>query len=169
MTPNPSSSLSSSLALLRLFAVLSDHDAEKDSETARAHQASLSENEKLKLSTEIRNLLASAEMPIAELGTESNRWFSEDSEAREWLMGVLGVLDQGEASGSTRVLDSNGTELKEGDSVTVIKDLKVKGGSSDLKRGTLIKSIHLTQDPELIECKVDGSVLVLKTIFLKRS
>jgi protein PhnA len=67
------------------------------------------------------------------------------------------------------VVDSNGAPLSEGDSVTVIKDLKVKGGSSDLKRGTAIRSIHLTEDPGLIECKVDGSVLVLKTIFLKKS
>jgi protein PhnA len=65
--------------------------------------------------------------------------------------------------------DSNGTLLQEGDSVTVIKDLKVKGGTSDLKRGTLVKKIHLTPDPELIECRVDGSTLVLRTEFLKKS
>lgn len=66
--------------------------------------------------------------------------------------------------------DSNGTELKEGDSVTVIKDLKVKGTSTTLKRGTMIRNIHLTDDVEEIECnaeKVRG--LVLKTCFLKKA
>ena len=66
------------------------------------------------------------------------------------------------------VRDSNGTALAEGDAVTVIKDLKVKGTSVTLKRGTLIKNIRLTDDEEAIECnsdKVKG--LVLKTCFLK--
>lgn len=65
--------------------------------------------------------------------------------------------------------DSNGTTLNDGDSVQVIKDLKVKGTSATLKRGTLIKNIRLTDDPEEIECnaeKVKG--LVLKTCFLKK-
>jgi protein PhnA len=52
----------------------------------------------------------------------------------------------------------------------VIKDLKVKGGSSDLKRGTTIKKIRLIDDEEeAIECRVDGSTLVLKTCFLKKA
>jgi protein PhnA len=68
------------------------------------------------------------------------------------------------------VRDSNGTALNEGDSVHVIKDLKVKGTSLTLKRGTLIKNIHLTDDAEQIECRVDGiKGLVLKTCFLKRA
>ncbi len=66
--------------------------------------------------------------------------------------------------------DSNGTELLDGDSVMVIKDLKVKGTSSTLKRGTMIKNIRLTDDDGLIECnaeKIKG--LVLKTEFLKKA
>ena len=66
--------------------------------------------------------------------------------------------------------DSNGTALADGDSVQVIKDLKVKGTSATLKRGTLIKNIRLTDDPDLIECnaeKVKG--LVLRTEFLKKA
>ncbi len=47
--------------------------------------------------------------------------------------------------------DSNGTILKEGDNVTLIKDLKVKGTSVTLKRGTLVKGIHLTDDPRRVE------------------
>lgn len=68
------------------------------------------------------------------------------------------------------VRDSNGTLLAEGDSVTLIKDLKVKGTSVTLKRGTMVKNIRLTNDAEEIECnaeKVKG--LVLKTCFLKKA
>ena len=65
--------------------------------------------------------------------------------------------------------DSNGTVLNEGDSVTVIKDLKVKGSSSTLKRGTKFKNIHLTDDPEEVECREGKTTLVLKTCFLKKS
>ncbi|MBC7988479.1 MAG: alkylphosphonate utilization protein [Luteimonas sp.] len=68
------------------------------------------------------------------------------------------------------VRDSNGTALAEGDAVTVIKDLKVKGTSVTLKRGTLIKNIRLTDDEEEIEGnsdKVKG--LVLQACFLKKA
>ena len=68
------------------------------------------------------------------------------------------------------VKDSNGTVLHAGDSVTLIKDLKVKGTSVTLKRGTLVKNIRLTSDEGEIECnaeKVKG--LVLKTEFLKKA
>lgn len=68
------------------------------------------------------------------------------------------------------VKDSNGTPLADGDSVLVIKDLKVKGTSVTLKRGTMIKNIRLTDDEEEIECnsdKVRG--LVLRTEFLKKA
>ncbi len=64
--------------------------------------------------------------------------------------------------------DSNGAELLDGDSVTVIKDLKVRGSSMVIKRGTKVKSIRLTDDPEEVDCKIDGSSIVLKTCFLKK-
>ncbi|MBC7134684.1 MAG: alkylphosphonate utilization protein [Oceanibaculum nanhaiense] len=68
------------------------------------------------------------------------------------------------------VKDSNGTALVDGDSVQVIKDLKVKGTSVTLKRGTLIKNIRLTSDEEEIECNADKvKGLVLKTCFLKKA
>ncbi|MCE1236499.1 MAG: alkylphosphonate utilization protein [Hyphomicrobiales bacterium] len=70
----------------------------------------------------------------------------------------------------TDVRDSNGAKLSDGDSVTLIKDLKVKGTSVTLKRGTLIKNIRLTDDEDQIECnaeKVKG--LVLRTEFLKKA
>ncbi|MCK2052666.1 alkylphosphonate utilization protein [Methylobacterium sp. 37f] len=66
--------------------------------------------------------------------------------------------------------DANGTKLADGDSVTLIKDLKVKGTSTTLKRGTLIKNIRLTGDPDEIECNADKvKGLVLKTQFLKKA
>ena len=66
------------------------------------------------------------------------------------------------------VKDSNSSILKDGDTVTVIKDLKVKGSSITLKRGTTIKKIRLTNDAEEVDCRVDGSNIVLKTCFLKK-
>ena len=64
--------------------------------------------------------------------------------------------------------DSNGALLFDGDAVTVIKDLKVKGSSMAIKRGTKVKSIRLTENPEEVDCKIDGSSIVLKTCFLKK-
>ena len=67
------------------------------------------------------------------------------------------------------VHDSNGAILKEGDSVTVIKDLKVRGSSGIIKRGTMVKNIRLTDDADEIEGKVEKSVMVLRTEFLKKA
>ncbi|MBU1002819.1 MAG: alkylphosphonate utilization protein [Proteobacteria bacterium] len=67
------------------------------------------------------------------------------------------------------VKDSNGNLLSDGDAVTLIKDLKVKGSSTTLKRGELIKNIRLTSKAEEIECKIGRSQLVLKTCFLKKA
>ena len=64
--------------------------------------------------------------------------------------------------------DSNGAELTDGDSVTVIKDLKVRGSYMVIKRGTKVKGIRLTEDPTEVDCKIDGSSIVLKTCFLKK-
>jgi len=66
------------------------------------------------------------------------------------------------------VKDSNGNQLNDGDSVLLIKSLKVKGGNITLKQGTLIKKIRLTDNDEEVDCKVDGMSIVLKTCFLKK-
>lgn len=66
------------------------------------------------------------------------------------------------------VKDSNGTLLNEGDTVHVIKDLKVKGSSLTLKRGKVFKNIRLTNDEEEVECREGKTTLVLKTCFLKK-
>jgi protein PhnA len=68
----------------------------------------------------------------------------------------------------TATKDSNGQVLVEGDSVLLIKDLKVKGFQKDLKRGSIVKNIRLSSDPGEIEGKIEGSVLVVKTIYVKK-
>jgi protein PhnA len=68
------------------------------------------------------------------------------------------------------VRDSNGALLADGDNVTLIKDLKVKGTTVTLKRGTLIKGIRLTDEPGEIECRAEKvRDLVLKTEFVKKA
>ena len=68
------------------------------------------------------------------------------------------------------VKDSNGNILQDGDSITIIKDLKVKGATSDLKRGTKAKNIRLIDDGiHNIECKIDGfGAMKLKSEFVKK-
>ncbi len=66
------------------------------------------------------------------------------------------------------VKDSNGKILETGDTVVLIKDLKVKGSSLNLKQGTVIKKIRLTDNEDEVDCKVDGMSIVLKTVFLKK-
>ncbi len=68
------------------------------------------------------------------------------------------------------VRDSNGTLLADGDSVTLIKDLKVKGANVTLKRGTVARNIRLTHDAAEIECNVEKvRGLVLRTEFVKKA
>ena len=67
------------------------------------------------------------------------------------------------------VMDSNGNILSDGDSVTVIKDLKVKGSSTTLKAGTRIKKIRLVDGDHEIDCGVDGMGVMLKARFLKKA
>ena len=66
------------------------------------------------------------------------------------------------------VKDSNGNILTEGDNVSLIKDLKVKGSSLNLKRGTVVKKIKLTDNADEIDCRINGSSIVLRTEFLKK-
>jgi len=69
-----------------------------------------------------------------------------------------------------KVRDSNGAAPTEGDTVTLIKDLKLKGSSTVIKRGTVIRNIHLTDDPAEIEGRTDKvKGLVLRTEFLKKA
>jgi protein PhnA len=68
------------------------------------------------------------------------------------------------------VKDSNGNILQDGDTVTVIKDLKVKGGSSPIKVGTKVKNIRLVDSDHNIDCKIAGfGAMSLKSQFVKKS
>ena len=67
------------------------------------------------------------------------------------------------------IKDSNGNILNDGDSVTVIKDLKVKGSSDIIKRGTMVKNIRLTNNPAEIDCRVNKTAIVLRTEFVKKA
>lgn len=67
------------------------------------------------------------------------------------------------------VRDSNGTELATGNSVTLIKDLPVKGANFTAKRGTLVKNIRVGDDPTHVEGRVSGQAIYLKTEFLKKA
>ncbi|HCQ90777.1 MAG TPA: alkylphosphonate utilization protein [Clostridium sp.] len=67
------------------------------------------------------------------------------------------------------IKDANGNVLNEGDSVTVIKDLKVKGSSSVIKIGTKVKNIRLVDGDHDIDCKIDGfGAMQLKSEFVKK-
>jgi protein PhnA len=71
--------------------------------------------------------------------------------------------------GRIEVRDAVGNLLADGDQVTLIKDLEVKGAGQTLKRGTLIKSIRLTADPQEIDCRYEGiKGLVLRAEFVRK-
>lgn len=74
-----------------------------------------------------------------------------------------------EAAKSAEVRDASGNVLADGDSVVLIKDLKVKGAGQTLKQGTVIRSIRLTGNPEEIDCRHDAiKGLVLRTEFVRK-
>jgi protein PhnA len=143
-------------------------DSESDLQNTKAFLASASADKVHLVIAQAKDMM-NLDSIVEDLGMEANRWFGDANEAKNWLSGILELLGQSDSNAEVIVKDSNGTILNEGDSVTVIKDLKVKGGSSDLKRGDLIKKIRLIGDPENIECNVNGSTLVLKTMFLKKA
>lgn len=70
---------------------------------------------------------------------------------------------------AVRVVDAHGAELRDGDAVTLIKDLDVKGAGFTAKRGTLVKGIRLTDDPDLVEGRVNKTAIYLRTEFLKKA
>ena len=75
-----------------------------------------------------------------------------------------------EQTDTIKVLDSNGNELKNGDSVIIIKDLPVKGSPKPVKMGTKVKNIRLTDGDHNIDCKIDGfGSMALKSVFVKKA
>ena len=66
-------------------------------------------------------------------------------------------------------IDANGNKLSDGDTVTLIKDLKVKGAPKDLKQGTRVKNIRIVEGDHNIDCKIDGfGAMKLKSEFVKK-
>ena len=85
--------------------------------------------------------------------------------AHEWTL----ELENKNNDDSNVVKDSNGNILNDGDSVTIIKDLKVKGSSSSIKIGTKVKNIRLVDGDHNIDCKIDGfGAMKLKSEFVKK-
>lgn len=82
----------------------------------------------------------------------------------EWSVG-----ETASQSEELEVKDSNGTLLSDGDSITIVKDLKVKGASSTLKQGTKVKNIRLVEGAHNIDCRIDGfGAMKLKSEFVKK-
>jgi len=91
-----------------------------------------------------------------------------DEETGEWVPASQ-LAERQAAAAQVEVRDAVGNILSDGDQVTLIKDLDVKGAGQTLKRGTLIKSIRLTGDPQEIDCKYDGiKGLVLRAEFVRK-
>ena len=100
----------------------------------------------------------------SEYGYEDGEMYVCPECAQEW------PKDAPAATEDARVVrDSNGNVLQDGDTVTVIKDLKVKGSSSVVKVGTKVKNIRLVEGDHDIDCKVDGiGAMQLKSAFVKK-
>lgn len=73
------------------------------------------------------------------------------------------------ASDEPQYRDAHGTPLQDGDTVTLIKDLKVKGSSTVIKMGTRITNIRLVEGDHDVDCRVDGQKLLLKSCFMKKA
>ena len=90
-----------------------------------------------------------------------------DEETLAWA--EAGVTATSSNDDTAPTLDSNGNVLQDGDSVTLIKDLVVKGANFTAKRGTMVKNISLTSNPEPIAGRVNGVQIVLVANFLKKA
>ncbi|MES2422193.1 MAG: alkylphosphonate utilization protein [Pseudomonadota bacterium] len=92
--------------------------------------------------------------------------YTYDEATGEWVAGGAATVADDE---TVVVRDSVGNVLADGDQVTLIKDLTVKGAGQTLKRGTVIKSIRLTGDAQEIDCRYDGiKGLVLRAEFVRK-
>jgi protein PhnA len=90
--------------------------------------------------------------------------------AHEWNPDAKTQTDDEAVPEDTTVRDANGNELKTGDSVIVIKDLKVKGSSLVVKGGTKVKNIRLVEGDHDIDCKIDGiGAMQLKSEFVRKA
>lgn len=84
--------------------------------------------------------------------------------AHEWNPAEVAEVEEGLVA-----IDANGNNLADGDTVTLIKDLKVKGAPKDLKQGTRVKNIRIVEGDHNIDCKIDGfGAMKLKSEFVKK-
>jgi protein PhnA len=88
--------------------------------------------------------------------------------AHEWSMSAVAVAEPSDDD-STVVKDSNGTPLADGDSVVLIKSLKLKGSSITLKQGTKITNIRLASGDHEVDCRVENMSVMLKACFLRKA
>jgi len=94
--------------------------------------------------------------------------YTYDEASGEWVPASQ-LAARGAGSDAVEVRDAVGNLLADGDQVTLIKDLQVKGAGQTLKRGTLIKSIRLTGDSQEIDCKYEGiKGLVLRAEYVRK-
>jgi protein PhnA len=84
--------------------------------------------------------------------------------AHEWPIMALTASDED----SEVIKDANGNVLQDGDTVVLIKDLKLKGSSGNLKQGTKIKNIRLTSGDHAIDCRIDGVGYEIKQIYVRK-
>jgi protein PhnA len=100
--------------------------------------------------------------------TDSNDAYVYDEATGEWISGSAAAASAQDPD-VMEVRDAVGNLLADGDSVTLIKDLTVKGANQTLKRGTVIKSIRLTGDAQEIDCRYEGiKGLVLRAEFVRK-
>ena len=100
--------------------------------------------------------------------TDSDDDYVYDEASGEWISAAE-AQEKAAAAGTVEVRDAVGNLLADGDQVTLIKDLDVKGAGQTLKQGTLIKSIRLTGDAQEIDCKYEGiKGLVLRAEFVRK-
>jgi protein PhnA len=103
------------------------------------------------------------------MGEESDEDYVYHEATGEWVSASEAAA-RSAAAGQIEVRDSVGNLLSDGDSVTLIKDLKVKGAGQTLKRGTVIRSIRLTGDAQEIDCRHEAiKGLVLRAEFVKKT
>ena len=99
--------------------------------------------------------------------TQDNDDYIYDEASGEWR--PASAVAEAAVTPAGEVRDASGTLLADGDSVVLIKDLKVKGAGQVLKQGTVIKTIRLTDNPEEIDCRYDAiKGLVLRTEFVRK-
>ena len=108
--------------------------------------------------------MSKPECPMCEMNDlleHSDRWECATC-GHEWER-------EAQPAGERIVKDAFGTVLADGDSITLIKDLKLKGGSQVLKGGTKAKGIRLVDGDHEISCKIDGAAIGLKACFVKKA